>query len=114
MKQAITWLREERQHVRNRAVDLCTWKVLLPALMLLLFYPIYAGFTEVEHPFARAFAHGDYILFAALLLLETSVESERLMTQTAVFRLVRNITRIVAISLIFVFGALKYDVVVKP
>jgi hypothetical protein len=112
-KRTITWLREERQHIRNRAVDLCTWKVLLPGGLLLLFWPIYAVIMEVKEPYVRAFAHGDYILFAALLLFETSVESERLIRQTAIFRLYRNGVRILAVAMIFVFGFLKYDVVVK-
>lgn len=112
-KRAVTWLREERAHIRNRAVDLCTWKIVLPGLLLLLFWPIYGCIMEVQRPFVRAFAHGDYVLFAALLLFEVSVEGERLVMQTAMLRVMRNALRIAAISMILVFGFMKYDVVIK-
>lgn len=112
-QQTLTWLRDERQQIRNRAADLFSWKIIAPGSVLFLFWPIYAIFLDVEHPFSRAFAHGDCILFAALLFLETSVESERLLEQTATMRMTRDGLRLLAFLLIVIFAFWRNDVATK-
>ena len=56
----LSWLREERQFIRNRAADVCLWKIVAPGVVLLLFWPIYAIFLDHTHPFVRAFANFEF------------------------------------------------------
>lgn len=112
-KPILTWLREERQLIHNRAVDLCMWKIIAPGAVLFFFLPIYAIFMEIDHPVIRAFGHGDYILFAALLYIEISMESERSLRQDATARIARNTFRILGLFLIIVFAFWKNEAVIK-
>jgi hypothetical protein len=48
-------------------------KACFPLTVLIFLYPLYLV-MEVEHPFAHAFGHGDLLLLAMLLMLETALE----------------------------------------
>ncbi|MGA9773441.1 MAG: hypothetical protein WBV94_30700 [Blastocatellia bacterium] len=99
--------------IMKRFRDWQRWKVLLPILMLFLFYPIYI-FEEKElmGPFLSAFAHGDLLLFSALLLFEVSVEANHIQHELgeSFSETLDNIIerpRIFGIILIVVYGAMK-------
>jgi len=102
--------------IMKRFRDWKRWKVLLPVLMLLLFYPIYI-FKEKEiiGPFLSAFAHGDLLLFSALLLFEVSVEANHIQHELgesysdALDDIIEG-PKIFGIKLIVVYGAMKLAV----
>src|ERR1043165_5235811 len=47
-----------------RAINWCIWKALLPGMLLALLWPIYSFVLKLPHPFQRAFANGDLLIFA--------------------------------------------------
>jgi hypothetical protein len=57
---------------------ICIWKVLVPFLFIIVIYPIFVFVAnDVNHPFERAFAHGELLVFSALILIEAAVELRR-------------------------------------
>lgn len=102
-----------KDHHDFRALDWCVWKAFIPLLLMGLFWPIYGIILNLEHPFERAFAHGDLLLFAALLLIEAAVEGEQVRNENFRARLGRQMSKGSAIILIFIFGFLKYDVMMQ-
>jgi len=89
------------------------WKLLLPLIMLLVFYPIYI-FVEVPSPFLNAFAHGDLLLFSALILFEVSVEADHIRRElqhvnTSLDDLAEW-PRVCGIVLIVLYGSMKLAV----
>lgn len=104
---------EQRELSSERLRNWCIWKVVLPLGMLALFYPMYRFVLELEHPFERAFAHGDLILFSVLILLEAAVEGEHIRKQGAWFHLRLHLAKVAAILLILIFGFVKTDVMLQ-
>jgi hypothetical protein len=98
---------------KERLTNWCIWKVLLPLLMLGLLYPMYRFVLEIDHPFARAFAHGDLILFSILVLLEAAVEGEHIKNHGSLFQMGLGGARVTAILLMCVYGFVKADVMKK-
>ncbi len=102
--------------IMKRFRDWQRWKVFLPVLMLFLFYPIYM-FKEKEMigPFLSAFAHGDLLLFSALLLFEVSVEANHILHELgesysdSMDKIIEG-ARISGIVLIVVYGAMKLTI----
>ena len=89
------------------------WKLLLPLIMLLVFYPIYI-FVAAPSPFLNAFAHGDLLLFSALLLFEVSVEADHIQRELQqVHNSIDDLTewpRVCGIVLIVLYGSMKLAV----
>lgn len=92
-----------------RIVDWVSWKVILPFALLVCFWPIYKYVMLSELPFEKAFAHGDLLLLAGVLLLEVSIESESPRVAPTWLRLAKNIGRVAGILIIFVFAFIKYS-----
>jgi hypothetical protein len=89
------------------------WKVVLPLLLILSIYVLIRFILEIPEPFGRAFAHGDLLIFSALVLLEAATEGEHLQRETTKVMAVRVAVRILAILLIGGFIATKSDVLYK-
>lgn len=99
--------------VMRRFQEWRRWKLLLPLIMLLVFYPIYV-FVEGPTPFLNAFAHGDLLLFSALLLFEVSVESDHIQRELEHnHNSLDDLTewpRVCGIVLIVLYGSMKLAV----
>jgi len=117
--------RYERANVAARNGDLLdqrmigwlVWKVMAPFGFLMLIYPLYRFVMPIEgNPFVKAFAHGDFLIFSALVLIEIAIEYkhaeiEEAQSPSLLFNVVIEVVRVMAFFLIFVFGFMKYDVV---
>ncbi|MEN3330001.1 MAG: hypothetical protein V7638_4808 [Acidobacteriota bacterium] len=87
------------QHMQT----VCIWKIFVPFLLIILIYPIFTIIVKVHHPFQRAFAHGELLIFSALILIEAAVELKR--ARLGYDELLRGIAMII----IFLFGFMKYQ-----
>jgi len=87
------------QHLQT----ICIWKVVVPFLLLMFIYPIYILIVKVHYPFERAFAHGELLVFSALILIEAAVELKR--AQLGYDEVLRGL----ALLVIFLFGFVKYQ-----
>jgi hypothetical protein len=81
----------------------CIWKVFVPFLLIILIYPIFLIIVKVHHPFERAFAHGELLIFSALILIEAAVELKRARLGYD------ELLRALAMITIFIFGFMKYE-----
>lgn len=66
--------------IYKRFQDWQLWKVIVPLVALVIFYPVYL-FKQHGGAFLGAFAHNDLLLFSALLLIEVSVEANHIQHQ---------------------------------
>jgi hypothetical protein len=89
------------QHLQT----ICIWKVAVPFLLLMIIYPIYILVVNVQHPFERAFAHGELLIFSALVLIEAAIELKR--AKLGFDELLRGL----ALLAIFLFGFMKYQAI---
>ena len=90
------------------------WKVAAPFLFLLLIWFPYVLRGE-SHPFAAAFAHGELLIFAAVLFIEVSFEGEEIRgapdgSFSGWFDAFLPALRLMALMVIFIFGIVRYDV----
>lgn len=99
--------------INARAVNWWLWKVMVPAGLIAALWPVYQWVLSLPHAFQRAFAHGDFVLLSALILLELTVESEQLAWQRLSFRAVAGSGKAGAVILMFVYGFIKYDVIIQ-
>jgi hypothetical protein len=91
------------------------WKVFAPFCLLAFIWFAYALKGDIPQPFASAFAHGELLIFAAVLLIEVSIEGEE----------VRGVPdhqfdwwfdgalpalRFLALVILFGFGFIRYQV----
>jgi hypothetical protein len=91
------------------------WKVLAPYGFLLVIWPAYSMRSGMNAPFSAAFAHGELLVFAAVLLIEVSFEGEELRSaQDQPFEIwfdgVLPFLKFIALFIICLFGFLRYDV----
>jgi hypothetical protein len=84
---------------------ICIWKVVVPFLLLMILFPVYILIVKVHYPFERAFAHGELLIFSALILIEAAVELKR--AQVGFDELLRGF----ALLAIFLFGFMKYQAI---
>ncbi|MFL6274462.1 MAG: hypothetical protein ACJ74G_04560 [Blastocatellia bacterium] len=109
--------RRQSEMLDERMVNWIIWKVIAPFGLLLLIYPIYKYIIHMpDSPFAKAFAHGDFLIFSALVLIEVAIEYKHVLgaeaqMATLPFKVFMEIVRVAAFFLIFLFGFMKYDVV---
>lgn len=89
------------------------WKVVLPLLLILSIYVLIRFILEIPEPFSRAFAHGDLLVFSALVLLEAATEGEQFQKETTRMMALRLGARILAILFIVGFVATKSDILYK-
>jgi hypothetical protein len=91
----------------NHLQAICLWKVFFPLFLILIIYPVYAFFLKVDHPFQRAFAHGDLLIFSALVMVEAAVELKEVRSRYD------ELLRFVAMSAIVIFGFVKYGAMLR-
>jgi|SRR5688500_2527894 amino acid permease len=89
------------QHLQT----ICVWKIFVPFLLIILIYPIFLVVVRVHHPFERAFAHGELLIFSALILIEAAVELKRARLGYD------ELLRAGAMLTIFIFGFMKYEAI---
>jgi hypothetical protein len=89
------------QHLQT----ICIWKIAIPFLLLVILFPIYILIVKVQFPFERAFAHGELLIFSALVLIEAAVELKR--AEVGFDELLRGF----ALLAIFLFGFMKYQAI---
>jgi len=87
------------QHLQT----ICIWKVFVPFLLIIVMYPIFLVIVKIPHPFERAFAHGELLIFSSLILIEAAVELKR--SDLGYDELLRGFATIT----IFIFGFMKYQ-----
>jgi hypothetical protein len=109
---ARTIIEDQKRMSQSRLLNWFMWKILLPLGILALLWPIYSFFRP--HPFESAFAHGDLILFAVLILLEAAVEAESYKTQGKLaFQAGLTLAKVGAILLLLIFGCMKIYVMMN-
>jgi hypothetical protein len=117
MAQSETVLNKKRAKIEksfNRLfVNWIGWKVLLPLLLISFLWPLIHYILEIPHSFGRAFAHGDLLIFSALVLMEAATEGEQNQEQTMTMEAIRIIAKIFAIIFIIGFVATKADILRK-
>lgn len=86
------------------------YKVFIPLAVMLIVWPIYYYALEVDHPFAKAFAHAELLIFSALLLTEAVIEGEQTLVTDWRFQLARHITLLLAFVALILFVVVKFDV----
>lgn len=86
---------------------ICLWKVFFPLFLILIIYPLYAVFLKIDHPFQRAFAHGDLLIFSALILVEAAIELKDVKSRYD------ELLRFVAMAVMVVFGMVKYGAMIR-
>ncbi|MBV9070693.1 MAG: hypothetical protein JO093_14870 [Acidobacteria bacterium] len=96
-----------------RTVNWCLWKALIPALMVFGLWPFYAFVATMEHPFQRAFAPGDFILFSAILLFEIGAEADGGGLFPRGIRIGSALTRALAALLMPIYWVIRHDVMLK-
>ena len=84
-------------------------KVVCPLVIILSIYGL-IRILDIPEPFARAFAHGDLLIFSALVWLEAASEGEHIEEQSTKMVLLRIAVRIFAILLIVWFVGTKSDI----
>lgn len=90
------------------------WEVVMPLLLLGLFYPAHYFVLNSGDPFSEAFGRGDLLLFGGLLLTSVTVQIKlremewQRMGGTASLGFLRDSARVVAIVFIFVYGAVRF------
>src|SRR5947209_2914352 len=89
------------------------WKVLLPLILIILIWPLYGKLLHLPHPFVRAFAHGDLLIFSSLVLMEASIVGEHIPQQSFWSLFNRIAAKIAAIVIIAIYAAIKYSVVLS-
>jgi hypothetical protein len=89
------------------------WKVILPLCLISSLYLLIRFIMEIPHPFGKAFAHGDLLIFSALVLLEAATEGEYNQEQSVPMEVARILAKIFAILFIGGFVATKYDILDK-
>jgi len=111
-KRAVILVREQREILARRAKALCTWKVIVPAVLFLMFWVFYEWVFELPHAFQKAFAPGDLLLFSALVLMEVTVETDSHMARTEMGGWMPQLIRGFAVCVLVAFGVLKYHVII--
>jgi len=104
---------DENNSINRVFANWIAWKVALPLLLILSIYALIRFILEIPDPFGKAFAHGDLLIFSALVLLEAATEGEYVVDENTKKMVVRIIAKIFAILLIVVFVATKSDVLNK-
>jgi hypothetical protein len=92
-------------------------KVAFPFICLGLIWFFYILLGDLQTPFIAAFAHGELLVFAAVLLIELSFEGDELRGKPdrefhSWFDKGLPVLKLMAFILICVFGFIKYDVTV--
>jgi hypothetical protein len=83
---------------------ICVWKVIVPFFLIIIIYPIFLFIVkDVHYPFQRSFAHGELLIFSALLLIEAAVELGR--AELGYDELLRA----VALFVILLYGFMKFQ-----
>lgn len=91
------------QHLQT----ICLWKVLFPLFLILIIYPTYALLLKVDYPFQRAFAHGDLLIFSALIMVEAAIELKESKSNYD------EPLRFVAMLTMVIFGLVKYGAMLR-
>jgi hypothetical protein len=91
------------QHLQT----ICLWKVFFPLFLIVLIYPLYALFLKIDHPFQRAFSHGDLLIFSALIMIEAAIELREAKSNYD------EPLRFVAMATMVVFGIVKYGAMLR-
>lgn len=91
------------QHLQT----ICLWKVLFPLLLILIIYPLYALLLKIDYPFQRAFAHGDLLIFSALIMVEAAIELKESKSNYD------EPLRFVAMLTMVIFGLVKYGAMLR-
>lgn len=105
--------RESDEALDRRMIDWLVWKVTLPLIIFVVIWLAYKWVCKMDHPFERAFAHGDLLIFSALVLIEAVTEGEHQHGQSNFKRVGLQLAKVVAISFIMIFGFIKYDVIIN-
>lgn len=93
--------------VYNQRIQvLLVWKLLAPLSLLLVVFLTYALILEDKHPFQRAFAQGDLLIFSVLILIEAAIELKS--TNSRYHKL---LAACAVLSILF-FGVIKYVLVI--
>jgi hypothetical protein len=79
------------------------WKVFLPFVFIALMWPVYLCFHRSD-AFERAFAHGEFLIYGAIVLLEVALELKYVRDRTGDADLYSEVARIGAVVIIFIFG----------
>lgn len=103
----------ENSSLDRRMLDWLFSRIFMPFLILMLMWPIYKWFFDLPHSFERAFAHGDLLIFSALILLESAAEAEYAPYQSVRMGIARRCAWLFAIGCVLVFGFMKYSVMLK-
>ncbi len=93
-----------------RLLKWAIYKVAVPLLVMVIIWPIYGFSLGIEHPFAKAFAHADLLIFSALILTEAAIEGEYSHLKDWRFHLGRHIALGLALISLILFTVVKIDV----
>ena len=93
-----------------RMVKWTVYKVIVPLVVILIIWPIYSYALQTEHPFEKAFAHADLLIFSALILTEAVIEGEHTLVRDWRFQLGRHMALLLAFVALILYVVVKFDV----
>jgi hypothetical protein len=96
-----------------KLMDWIFWKILLPLLLIMAMWPIYKWIFDLEEPFRRTFAHGDLLVYSALIMIEAAVEVGRIRHQALKMGILQRFAQTGACLLILGFGVMKYKTIIS-
>lgn len=110
--------RDYKSLTQERWLNWLIWKCLIPLLLPILLWPILQYVFEIEYAFQKAFAGGEMLLVAAVLLLSTTEEIQQVSVISNGTRillsgereLLSTLSRLVAILLFFTYILIKADI----
>lgn len=93
-----------------RIINWLSWKITLPLILIVGFWPIYY-MKGVHHPYQRACAPGELLIFSALILIEVAQEAQSLRDTSVWFHIVRTSTILLGIAMIVPLAFIKLEAV---
>ncbi len=89
-----------------------SWKVVMPLAMTLLLFAAYKWVMLMKHPFEKAFAHGELMMFAALLMIEAALEESQSDTRGHMYA-INPVIMVLSVLVLFTLGLTKQDMMLQ-
>lgn len=90
----------------KRIIDWLSWKVLLPLVLIVGFWPLYSVLGMAD-PFPKACAPGELLIFSALILIEVAIEGESLGEASLWLHSIRRLAILLGIILVIPLAVFK-------
>lgn len=101
----------DRRSFRVQSLHWLAWKVIVPVVLIAFFWPAFAAFTNLPHPFSAAMSPGELLLFSAVILIEAFGQGRSYNINEFWLEIIRYIALIVGVILVGALVLIKVDAV---